>query len=309
MTRSRAAERRQEREAEKRTQTRRNIILAVAGAIALLIVLVLLVRLPAEAPLPEASAARYSDLQQTRTQEGYPRLGDPSAPVTVKLFSSFASAQARAFHDVAIEELVTRVREGSMQFIFVPLTLGETANGRGAARAAMCAAEQERFWLLQDAFFAWQATYGNQAYSNNRIIAGLSNAGVNQGEYDACLGSSRPQDALTAAEDEANALLNFAGIPTVAINGAVPLNEENVAITDSVTLLARIDEAIELARNTAQETPTAEATDDPEPTTEATVIPTEAATAEAEATLAPTERPTVVPTESPTSAPTATPGS
>jgi protein-disulfide isomerase len=310
MTRSRAAERRQEREAEKRTSQRRNIIIGIVAAIVILIVLVVLVRLPAEAPIPETAAARYDGITQTRTDSGFPRLGDVDSPVIVRLYSSFGSTQARTFHDLAIDRLAERARSGDIQLIFVPLTQGENANGRGAARAAVCAAEQSSFWALHDALFAWQEAYGNQAFANNRIVAGLAAVGVNQGEYDACLGSSRPDDALDAAETEVAALQGFAGIPTVSINGAVPVDEENIPITEADAVIARIDEAIANAASGAQATPTVEATSEEaaitptaEPTVEATEAPTSSTPSEDESaapTIAPTLTRRPLPTETPT---------
>jgi protein-disulfide isomerase len=303
MTRSRAAERREEREAETRRQRRRNTIIAIAAVALLAIIIIVLVTLPAEAPLPENTLTRYTAVSQSRTEEGYARLGDPDASVTVRAYSSFACPVCRTLHDEAMSGLIDRVNSGDMQFIFVPLTLGAVTNGRGAARAAICATEQNKFWELHDALFHWQGLFGNQAFSNNRIVTGLTAVGLDRGQYDSCLGSGRADTVLTAAEQEASALLNFNGTPTISINGVVPVNDENIPIQGAQEILARIDEVI--ASGAAESEP------EPVATEEATPSPTEAPTVEATTapTEQPTQRPTAAPTIEPTTAPTNTPSS
>lgn len=305
MARSRAVERREQRETEKRAQQRRWTVIGIILGIVVVAVLVFLVRQPAEAPLDEASATRYADVEQSRTEDGFARLGDPAAPVNVSVYTSYASTNAGAFHLEAIDPLIERVRAGSVQVIYIPMTLGnvdgsQTANGVGAARAALCAIEQSRFWQLTDALFNWQRSYGNQAFTNNRIVAGLDALQIDQSAYNTCIGSARPGDALNTAENDAEGLQNFAGMPTITINGAVPLNDENVIITDAPTLLERIDQAIADAQRAPEGDPeaTAEAEATDEPTAESTP----------EATQEPTEAPTAEPTVEPTSAATATPG-
>ena len=74
-------------------------IIAVA-LVAVIVFIVLIVNAPAEAPIPDGALTRYDGIQQTRTQpEGYPRLGDPNAPVQVAEYSSFDCPHCRDFHD------------------------------------------------------------------------------------------------------------------------------------------------------------------------------------------------------------------
>ncbi len=308
MARSRAVERREQRETEKRAQQRRWTVIGIVLAVVVIAVLVFLVRQPAEAPLVEASTARYADIEQSRTEDGFARLGDPAAPVNVSVYTSFASTSAGALHTSAIDALVERVRAGSAQLIYIPMTLGnvdgsQIANGVGTARAALCAIEQGRFWQLADAFFSWQGLYVNQAFTNNRIVAGLDALQMDQSAYTACLSSSRPGDALNTAETDAEGLLNFAGMPTVTINGAVPLTDENLPLTDVTAILERIDAAIADSQRAPE--PEAEATEDvtPEATAESTPESTPQPTAEDV-----TEEPTAEPTADPTNVSTATPG-
>src|SRR5215207_5767237 len=171
---SRTAVRREEREKERRRQRLITGVIVAVALVAVAIFIFVIVNAPAEAPIPEGALTRYEDLQQTRTTEGFPRLGDSDAPVQVAEFSSFDCPHCREFHTEAIDQLVDRVRTGNVAVTYVPLYgYGAVSNGQGAASAAVCAAEQNKFWSFHDALFEWQGLYGNQAFTNNRINAAV----------------------------------------------------------------------------------------------------------------------------------------
>lgn len=265
---SRAAERKQERERERRRRQLITIGAILVGFIVLAAIVVLIVSSPAEAPIPEASLSRYEGITVTRTQEGYPLLGDPNAPVRAAVYSSFDCPHCRTFHDETMDAIVERVRGGNLAFIFVPLYgTGNVTNGQGAARAALCAADQGRFWQFHDALFDWQGRYANQAFTNNRITSGIEALNLDRSAFDACVRSGdRPTTILNAAQAEARGLLNFFGTPTVTINGVVPVGEDQQPVSGSEAILAAIDRAIATLGRGATDEPaavaTAEATDE-----------------------------------------------
>ncbi|MBK8021376.1 MAG: thioredoxin domain-containing protein [Chloroflexi bacterium] len=276
---SRAAERIKERERERSRRRNLTIIGIVVGLALVFVILFILVNVPQEAPIPDATAARYADVPVSRTQDGYPLLGDSNASVKVTLYSSFDCPSCRNLHDEIIDELVQRVRDEKIALTFVPLFgYGTVPNGQGAAIAAVCAAEQRLFWPFHDMLFDWQGRFGNQSFTNNRIIAGLDTLGLDRGQHSACVASGSVQELLTTARNTAAALLNFAGAPTVAINGVVPLNDEQTAITAPSEVLAAIDREIERVTTSGPA---------PESTAEATAEATSESTPEAETTAEP----------------------
>ncbi len=287
---ARTAERRKERERERRRQQIITGAIIAVAVIAVVVFIVLIVRAPAEAPIPEASLTRYDGVTQTRTEDGFPRLGDANAPVQIAEFSSFDCTHCRDFHATMIDEFVNRVKDGFVAFTYVPLYgYGSVSNGQGAALAAVCAADQGKFWQFHDALFDWQGQYGNQAFTNNRILAGVEALGLDRGQYDSCVGSSATNDILTTALSQVRALLNFSGTPTIAVNGVVPTDENQQPLTDNAAILAYIDTEIERAKSLyAPATPEATVEPTVEATAEVTPEATEAATPEmtAEATSA-----------------------
>lgn len=278
----RTAVRRQEREREKRRQQYITIGIVVAAIAIVAVFVFAVVNAPAEAPIPAAALARYEGVEQSNTTEGYPRLGDPNASVQVAEYSSFDCPHCREFHDTAIQRIVDRVKQGGVAFTYVPLYgYGSFANGQGAAAAAVCVAEQGKFWEFHDALFDWQGQYGNQAFTNNRISSGVDALTLDRGAYNACISSSRPTDVLTSASTQARSLLNFGGTPTIAINGVVVLDGTTPS-SNVDTILARIESEVARLGSSA---PVAQPTTQPEPTTAsaATAEATDAAAATNEA--------------------------
>lgn len=277
MGRNRTVERRREREREKRRQQQITgvVILVVVAVIAGLALI--LANQPAEAPIPANTVERYAGLPQGKTEEGFPRIGNPDAPVRVVEYSSFDCPHCQDFHESTGSAILDRVRAGGVQFTFVPIFgTGGIANGEGAARAAVCAGEQGKFWEFHDALFHWQSLYGNQAFANNRLQSGVNGLGLDRGQWDQCMGSDVPGRVLTAARTNANNLPGFQGTPTITVNGIV-------VTPDLASVTRAIDE--ELAKNPGT-VPGVEATT--EGTTQATPETTAPAVeATAEETTAP----------------------
>lgn len=277
--RTRTRERREERQRQKRRQ--QQITLAVAiGVIAVVVVgLIFLTSQPAEAPVPEAAATRYDQIEMTTNDQGFPVLGDPNADVKVVEYSSFDCPHCGEFHEGVFPGLLERVRAGDISFTYVPLYgTGGIPNGEGAARAAICAGEQGAFWSFHDALFSWQTIYGQQAFSQNRISAGIENLGIDRSQFDSCFGGSYPDEVLGNARQSASDLgSQFTGTPAVFVNGvpvAQTLNDINAQIDAALAAIPARTPTLE-----PTEVTTTEAAD--EATEEATEAPAVEETAEA----------------------------
>lgn len=239
-----SASRTRERQAERRQQQRRNQQLAIAasfGVFALIaVVLVVIINQPAEAPIPTGAEDRYEGIVLTTTGRGYPRLGQTQETVQVVEYSSFGCPSCRNFHDEIFPTLLERVRRNEISFTFVPLDTGSVNNALGAARAALCAAEQDKFWPYHDALFTWQGVYGNQAFSGQRLVTGIRNLRLDADAYNACLSSEQVAQTLEAARAEAEEVLDTVETPSITIDGVeypAALDTINAAIDQR--LLAR----------------------------------------------------------------------
>lgn len=277
--RSRTRERRKERERQQRRQQLIFLVGGVVAVVVLVFIFIIVSNQPAEAPIPENVAAAYQGIPQGKTSDGFPTLGKPDAPVRVEEFASFACPHCADFNDEVGPTMIQRAKNGEIVFTYVPVSLIVNSNDEGAARAALCAGEQGQFWTYHDVLFSWQKAYALQAFSQNRLYAGVDKLGLDRAAFDQCFGGSLPQRALDASVTAQKAMgSDFTGTPTVRVQGAVvkdaqgqpsfTLDDINRAIDAALSLAGVTPVPVEV---TPQVTPTkTEATPTVESTAEAT---------------------------------------
>lgn len=221
MSRTRTRERRKQREQDKGRQKKLTIALVLGVLAVLALAFVVISSLPADAALPEGLEDLYVRLPQSETEEGFAVLGNPEAPVSVVEVSSFDCPSCGLFYKTVTPELIGRVRDGEISLIYVPVHgTGGMPNGQGAARAAVCAGEQEAFWPYHSMLFSWQDAYGNAAYSGSRLASGVDALELDRAAWDACINSNRPDTVITEAISYVNTLGDrFQGTPTILVNG------------------------------------------------------------------------------------------
>ena len=269
---------------EQEQRRRRLVMLAVAAATLVVILAIFLITAnqPTEAPIAEGAVERFPSELESRTTEGYPRLGRGDAPLQVAWYCNFDSIDCATFHDGAIDQLATWARDGEILLTYVPL-YGQAGNAQGAARAVVCAAQQQSAWPLISTFYNWRQVYGEvPAFTNNRIVSGIDQLpGIDRAAYDACIRSDAPGAALVEANNDVRGLTGFTTTPGVTLNNVVLMGgEANAQLTTADAVLAALEQAI---AGTVRSTPTVVPTIDPEAVVEPTVEVT------TDATAAPTE--------------------
>ena len=112
MSRTRTRERRQQRDMQRKRQRQISIVIGAVIVAVVALALVVLVNQPAEAPLADDSL--YADLPVSLTDEGFPLIGEPDAPVVVYEYSSFDCPACAVFHSNAVPQIIDRVRAGEI---------------------------------------------------------------------------------------------------------------------------------------------------------------------------------------------------
>lgn len=187
--------------------------------------------------LEDGVAERYADFEQSTSEEGYPQVGNIDAPVTVVEISSFDCPACRFFHDEILPAILERVEAGEVLFQYVSVYgTGGIPGGQAAAAAAFCAGEQNAFWSYHDIIFGWQ-DFGQLAFNGTRLRNGADALELDLEEFDECLASERPTVFLDATLEYAFALEDFAGTPTIFVNGEKVNNSAEA-------ILALIDEKV-----------------------------------------------------------------
>ncbi len=102
-------------------------------------------------------------------------LGDPDAPVRIEEFSDFQCPACAQFHDLTLEQIIdTYVSTGQVYFVYRNLPILDrsgSTESHDAANAALCAAEQGRFWEYHDMLFANRIGEGAGSFTTARLEA------------------------------------------------------------------------------------------------------------------------------------------
>ena len=199
---------------------RRVRLWAILGAVFALIiaggVLYYLFR-PLAAPIPAGAGAEYAGLPDGYTDQGFPRLGKPDAPIVVEEFLSFACPHCREFHEQWFPDLLSQIASGQVEYVVIPVSsIGWGAGS--AAKGALCAGEQGKFWEMHDVLFDWQKRFLTSTFNERRIRKGAKNMGLDTAVFDSCMSENHPKAVLDAAQSEFRER-GLAGTPTLFVNG------------------------------------------------------------------------------------------
>jgi protein-disulfide isomerase len=192
-----------------------------------------------ETPFPEGAFTRYNSYPQGTTEEGFPMLGDPDAPVTITEIGSFDCPHCREFHDTIFPELLPRIESGDVNFVFVPIYgTGNIPLGDSAARTALCVGPAN-FWAMHDVLFSWQ-DFGGFAFVYERLQQGAANGvAIPPETFDACCTSDEINIVLDAARQKTFDILGQQwATPTILIND-LPLEQVSVDV-----LMTQIDQVL-----------------------------------------------------------------
>lgn len=219
-------------------------------------------------PLPPITTDAFATIPQSISAEGYPVLGYANAPLTLVGYNSYDSRASLNAHNEVILPLLPRIENGDIRYIYVPLSgTGSAQNGVGAARAALCAAEQNAFWAYHERLFALFGTQGETAYTDENLQGIAQALTLDSAEWTRCILSERPTAILDTAAADALRQESYNGTPTLLLNGSYVLND--------VFSLNNIAEQM-LARIASGETVDGSITLENEPTPETVFLPSTA---------------------------------
>lgn len=159
-------------------------------------------------------AKLYSGIPQNKTT-----LGKSSAPVTIYLYEDFQCPYCGQFSRETFPKLVDNyVRDGKVKMVSVPLAfLGP--DSVTAARAALAAADQDRYWPYYSLLFETQKQE-NSGYVTNNYLKGLARKtpGLDVKDWSRQLSKNSYKSELKAAQSKAqNAGVN--STPTLVVDG------------------------------------------------------------------------------------------
>jgi protein-disulfide isomerase len=144
--------------------------------------------------------------------EGHPSTGPSDAPITIVEFSDFecpyCSRLAKTIKKVADDY------SDSVKLVFRQFPLRRIhKNAQKAAEAALCAADQGKFWEMHDLLFEDQ-----KALNVPELKEKASSLGLEREEFDQCLDSSKHAEAIDKDLYD-GVRVGVSGTPALFING------------------------------------------------------------------------------------------
>lgn len=142
-----------------------------------------------------------------------PVRGNADAEVTIVQFAEYQCgycAKAMPTIDQIFEKY-----DGKVRMVYKDFPLDFHDKARGAAIAAHCAGEQEKYWEMHDQLMTHQ-----QALSRTDLLGYASELSLDDERFAACLDSDRFDEAIDA-DLEAGRLAGVSGTPAFFINGVM----------------------------------------------------------------------------------------
>jgi protein-disulfide isomerase len=210
---------------QRKKQKQRQLVIVIGSIIGVLILAGVLIYFlqPDDAPMPDGVMEKYADITQSVDANGVGHLGDPNATTVIREYSSFTCPHCHDLHDEVISEIIEFVRAGNVRIEFVPIHATGAAGGEEAAKAAICAGEQGKFWEMHDVLFHWE---GLVNVSKARLDTAADELGLDTGEFDDCYDKS--ETGRLARQGYTEMQQYASGTPVVLVNGQVEQNPYNL---------------------------------------------------------------------------------
>lgn len=147
--------------------------------------------------------------------------GPAEAPVTIIEFSDFQCPYCKIASE-AMKQVYAAYPD-KIRFVYREFPLTQIhENAQGAAEAAECAGDQNKFWEMHDLLFANQEKL--DAASIGKYVAQLK---LNKADFDGCISSGKFKSKIEA-DSKVAADFGVGGTPAFFINGQLMSNEPTV---------------------------------------------------------------------------------
>jgi protein-disulfide isomerase len=206
-------------EARKRRHQKKQRQELTFGLVALGVILIIasIVFLPSLQPVGEIITPEFIEHPMANGSA----IGDPNAPVVMEEYSDYQCTYCRKFSEETEPLLIEQyVVTGKLYIIFKNFVIYESPGYSSIpfAEAALCAADQNKFWDYHDILYANQSTSDSDKYSESRLEAYAEIVGLDLDAFKQCLGDSRTLEEIRRIQLEAGNL-EINSTPTFLING------------------------------------------------------------------------------------------
>jgi protein-disulfide isomerase len=219
---------RDEIRARRRKEHLRNqiivVLLVIVGALLVTFALILpMINNGQKAANAASTPVAMITPEQFNTKVDGVHLGDPNAPVKVDIFGDFRCS-ACLYYSQTVEPTLIKdyVETGKVYYTFHSYIVIDGGDGTDAslrsANAAMCAAEQNRFWDFHATLYANQYTESAELFTDERLIKMAENLKLDMTAFNSCF-QARKYSTQIQQDINEGIQLNVTGTPSVFING------------------------------------------------------------------------------------------
>ena len=152
-------------------------------------------------------------------------LGDPHAPVKVVVYEDFRWSGCKNYSENLEPAFIHKyVETGKVHYTYAFFltidSMDHSGASRQAANAALCAAEQNKFWEYHDTLFANQFSESADLFSDARLVKMAGNLHLDMNAFNQCFQSKKDDAEI---ENDLNAVnaLQMDRTPSVVVNGVL----------------------------------------------------------------------------------------
>jgi protein-disulfide isomerase len=130
------------------------------------------------------------------------------------------------------------VKDGRLRIVYKPIVFVSPQYSTPAARAAICAAQQEKGWEMINQIWGIFSATSPGAYTPSRFAASARSMDLDLNNFNTCFGSSSTGQFIQEVETEAR-VMGIDSTPTFVFNGT------QLPPVDGAGLIATIAEALD----------------------------------------------------------------
>jgi protein-disulfide isomerase len=206
---------------QKRARQQRLALIVGTGGVIVLLALLVVVPQVQRANQPVGTIVPI-------TPQAYPdangtAMGNPNAPVKVVVYEDFQCPSCQLYTE-QVEPLLIQneIKSGQVYYEFRNFPIIDqssiTKESHQAANAALCAADQGKFWEYHDILFKNQEGENVGSFTDKRLQAFAQLLGLNMSEFNACFSADKHQNQVNAEFQEGQKA-GVTGTPSVFVNG------------------------------------------------------------------------------------------
>lgn len=174
---------------------------------------------------PDASAITPITPRTFNTRVDGQHLGDPNAPVKLDVWEDFQCPSCKRYSEQVESQVITNyVETGKVyySFHFYPFIDGGDSTGEShqSANAAICAAEQGRFWDYHAILFANWSGENVGSFSNPRLVSFAESLGLDMTAFNTCFQANKYADLINQDYTDGQAA-GVNGTPSVFVDGQI----------------------------------------------------------------------------------------